>query len=199
MGLREVLDHPAVYRLWQAPFARAKLRPLLSHNDLGGVRRVLDVGCGPGTNAALFTHCDYLGLDLNERYIEYARSRYHRPFAAVDVRTYVAPAEEKFDFVLLNSLLHHLDDRSVRHILLQVREQLVPGGCVHILDLVLPARRSVARWLALADRGDYPRPLERWQELFAAVFEPLVVQSHGVGTLGLTLWSMVYFKGRSPA
>ncbi len=67
--LTDILNFPSVYRLWQAPFASAKLRPLQHDNDLCNARRVLDVGCGPGTNSPVFSHTDYLGLDLNERYI----------------------------------------------------------------------------------------------------------------------------------
>jgi hypothetical protein len=36
-----LLEQTAVYRLWQAPFAAAKLAPMLAHNDIGSVRRVL--------------------------------------------------------------------------------------------------------------------------------------------------------------
>ena len=44
----------SVYRLWQLPFERQKFAPVshaLSNLD---VQSVLDVGCGPGTNAAYF-------------------------------------------------------------------------------------------------------------------------------------------------
>ncbi|MFN9035255.1 MAG: hypothetical protein ACK5YO_03100, partial [Planctomyces sp.] len=50
----DLLSLPAVYRMWQAPFVDAKFDPILRHNDLRSVRRVLDAGCGPGTNAHLF-------------------------------------------------------------------------------------------------------------------------------------------------
>lgn len=38
-----LLEKTAVYSLWQAPFAAAKLAPMLAHNDMGSARRVLDV------------------------------------------------------------------------------------------------------------------------------------------------------------
>ena len=49
-----LLESPWVYRVWQAPFAERKLAPLFAHNDVSTVRRGLDVGCGPGTNARHF-------------------------------------------------------------------------------------------------------------------------------------------------
>ena len=53
-GTERLLEQPLSYRLWQAPFAEAKFEPVRRHNDLGRVRRVLDVGCGPGTNTHHF-------------------------------------------------------------------------------------------------------------------------------------------------
>jgi len=66
-----------------APFAERKFAPILAHNDLSKVGRVLDVGCGPGTNTRHFEGSSYLGLDLNERYVTDAHCRYGREFRAV--------------------------------------------------------------------------------------------------------------------
>jgi len=194
--LTDILGFPAVYRLWQAPFAAAKLRPLRQQNDLETVRRVLDVGCGPGTNSTVFSHTDYLGLDLNERYIELARRRYRGRFEVADVRSYRAPAGEAYDFILLNSFLHHIDDENTDRILANMNSLLSDDGHVHILELVLPEQASISRWLARHDRGEFPRPLERWKEIFSVHFDTVILHPYPLGLGGITLWNMVYFKGR---
>lgn len=77
MGLSDhIIEHELPYRLWQAPFAEDKFSPVLAHNDLKYVRRVLDVGCGPGTNTHHFVRSDYLGLDCNRGYVESARTKW---------------------------------------------------------------------------------------------------------------------------
>ncbi|MCO6459044.1 MAG: class I SAM-dependent methyltransferase [Pirellulaceae bacterium] len=195
--LADILDSAGAYRLWQLPFARSKFRPIVSRNELLEARRVLDVGCGPGTNAPFFAHAAYLGLDLNPRYIQYARQRFGRDFQVADVRTYLPEDGQPYDFILANSLFHHLDDASTRDILSRLGRLLCPAGHVHILDLVLPPQPGLARWLARQDRGDHPRPLERWRELFSEHFEPMVFEAYPVRGLGLTLWEMVYFKGKA--
>src|ERR1051325_8919727 len=81
-----VLEYTWVYRAWQAPFAVQKFAPVLAHNPLHRVRRVLDVACGPGTNTKYFANADYLGIDFNERYIQNARRRHGRNFLVADVR-----------------------------------------------------------------------------------------------------------------
>jgi SAM-dependent methyltransferase len=192
------LEHSLAYRLSQAPFAEKKLGPLFAHNDLRAVRRVLDVGCGPGTNTRHFSHADYVGVDINPRYIAYARRRYGREFLVADV-TAGPDLGSRFDCVLVNSFLHHVADREAHRILVDLAPRLTPDGHVHVLELVLPARRSIARLLARLDRGAYARPLDAWRTLLAAHFEPVVFEPYELGTLGVTVLHMVYFKGRAPA
>ena len=194
-----IMNHPVCYRLWQKPFVESKFAPILRHNRLSAVRRVLDVGCGPGTNAVYFGGHEYLGIDHSSRYIEMAKRRGRGRFLVADACTFVAPAEERFDFILLNSLLHHIDTDGVRRMLAQLHDQLAADGHVHILDLVLPPQASVARFLAHSDRGDYPRLLGQWRELFCEAFQQVICEPYPVRCCGLTLWNMLYFKGSRKA
>jgi SAM-dependent methyltransferase len=191
------MENAFAYRVWQAPFAEKKLAPLYLHNDLARVRRVLDVGCGPGTNTAHFASADYLGIDINSAYIESARRRHGREFLVADVTKYDVVPEQRFDLILANSFFHHIDTPSVRRILAHLATLLSDDGSVHVFDLVLPERASISRLLARADRGEYPRALEVWRELFTSVFEPVVFEPYPLGAAGMTLWDMIYFKGRA--
>ena len=198
----EVLSRPLSYRLWQAPFAESKFAPVLANNDLAGVRRVLDVGCGPGTNTHHFAGVDYLGIDLNERYVDYARRLTGRDFEVADATEFTVDAGERFDFVLINSFLHHIPDDAVRRLLEHLATVLTDDGHIHVMELVLPAHASAGRLLARLDRGDFARPLEDWRLLLAESFEPVVFDPYRLGatwTARTTLWNMVYFKGRPRA
>ena len=160
---------------------------------------MLDVGCGPGTNAPLFAGLDYTGLDINERYIEYASSHHPGKFVAQDATTLEVPAGERFDFVLVNSFLHHIPDPEVSRLLGHLRSVVAPDGHIHILELVLPPKPSLGRLLARLDRGDHARPLAHWRELLSESFEPEVFEPYPLGGArwaATTLWNMVYFKGR---
>ena len=56
----------------------AAVAPLVAAR-IGAAQTVLDVGCGPGTNAPHFAHADYLGVDINPSYVATAARRYvHR-------------------------------------------------------------------------------------------------------------------------
>lgn len=195
--LTRVMEQPWVYRLWMAPFAEQKLKPVRAHNDLSRIRRVLDVGCGPGTNAPHFEAADYLGIDINPAYIASARRRHHRDFIAADVTTYEVASDKRFDFILVNSFLHHLDTADVVRILSHLRGLLTADGHVHVLELALPAESSVARFLAVHDRGAFVRPLAEWRAVLGGLFDPVVAEPYAVGVPGVTLWNMFYFKGRA--
>ena len=191
MRIADLMNQTWAYRAWQAPFAESKLRPLLAQTDLSRVRRVIDVGCGPGTNVRHFTDVDYLGLDINAGYIEDARRRYRRDFRVADVTRLEPGAIEPSDMILLNSLLHHLDDSEVHRTLAALRPLLVPGGAVHVLDLVLPDRPSIPRLMARMDRGRYARSVAEWRALFTAHFDEQIFEPYAFAGL----WSMVYFRG----
>ncbi|MGA8504519.1 MAG: class I SAM-dependent methyltransferase [Candidatus Sulfotelmatobacter sp.] len=194
--LEGVLERSSVYRLWQAPFAEQKFAPVRAYNDLRRVRRVLDVGCGPGTNARHFGEADYLGIDFNKRYIESARRRHKRDFLVADVRYYRPAPGVGFDFILANSFLHHLNTEDMLGILSHLRSLLTGDGHVHALELVMPEDRSIARRLARWDRGHFARPPEEWRTIFSQHFEPVLFEFYPVTMMGTTLWNMVYFKGK---
>lgn len=190
MSLTDVLDHPLVYRTWQAPFARKKLDPVIKSGVLDRVSSVLDVGCGPGTNAPLLTRKnEYVGVDLNPKYIEYARSRYRGEFIVADV-TEGLPGGRTFDLVLMNSLMHHLDDEGAGNLLASLGRVVAPEGEIHVLDL--RADSGVPRFMANADRGKYARTPDEWTAL---VSPWLSVRSSGTYPLGLgpvEIWRMIH-------
>jgi hypothetical protein len=78
-----------------------------------------------------------------------------------------------------------------------LRDALSEGGHLHLLELVRPADAGIASLLARADRGLFSRSLEHWRELCCELFEPIVFEPYTLGRFGLTLWNMVYFKGRA--
>src|SRR5665213_2012823 len=76
--------------------------------------RVLEVGCGTGELAVIIaqeSRADVTAVDLSEKFIAHAQDvhRYERlRFQVLDLRTQEPPAEERFDFIVGNGILHHL-------------------------------------------------------------------------------------------
>jgi SAM-dependent methyltransferase len=191
-----LLELPLVYQAWQAPFATAKLRPFLARVGPERTRRVLDIGCGPGTNAPVFAAAaEYVGIDINPDYIRQASSRHAGRFVAGDVTDEKVFPDEKFDCVFANSLMHHLDDAAVRNLLAGMARLTAPAGKVHVLDLVLPANASAGRALARLDRGRFARPIDHWRSLFTEHMREEHFEPYAFGFPFVPLWKMVYFVG----
>lgn len=162
------LEIPIVYQTWQAFHDREKLEYVASRIAPRPGLKVLELGCGPAINAHLFTDCEYVGIDINPEYVKKAQRLFPRhTFVAADVLTYDFTGRA-YDWVLVNSFLHHLDDAQVRAIFAAVARIAVAR--VLVLDLVLPAEPGVARMLARLDRGEFARPIAAWRALLPPSF-----------------------------
>ena len=99
-----------------------------------------------------------------------------------------------YDVILVNSLLHHLDDRAVTAALGSAASLLAPGGAIHILDLELPSDRGLARFLAEHDRGDHVRPRDSWLALLGGVLQIQTFEPYALRVAGKPLWNMFYVR-----
>lgn len=191
-----LLEQPFLFNISQIPFTRQKFARILKHNDLSKVRRVLDVGCGPGTNAPNFAQAGYRGIDINDRYIRMARRRYGRDFLVADMTKYEIDSCDAYDFILINSFLHHVDTASVHRILASTPRLLASDGHVHSIEVVMPPQRGLSQLLARWDRGNFARPIEEWERIFGEHLQTVVFEPFPIVHFGQTLMEMVYFKGR---
>lgn len=196
--LERLLGRPLIYRAWQAPFVRKKIRPFRRRFDPTQSGRVLDIGCGPGTNAFLFAAENYVGVDLNPRYIRYARSKFSGRFEVWDV-TKPGPNLGKFDTVLINSVFHHLSDVETAHVLGSLANHVNDDARVFVIDLVLPSSRGIPRLLASLDRGHYPRRLDNWLRLFDDHLTITHSESFTVKLVGVSLWELLLVEARPSA
>ncbi len=190
-----LLEVPLVYRLWQAPFAGRKLMPFLERVGPLEGRRLLDVGCGPGTNAPALAAADYVGIDINPEYIATAQRRFGGRFLVGDVSDPSVLPDERFDIVFANSLMHHLPDDATDRLIGRMAAITAPEGRVHVLDLVLPDRWSPAKLLARLDRGQHPRPVAEWHALFGRHCRIEHAEVYALGLPGVPLWWMIYLVG----
>ena len=128
--VERISDHPVLFILCRSLLENdfKAIRALIRRElRLGAGLRTLDLGCGPGAFADLFAGDDYVGVDLNPRYIEHAQRTRKGTFLVGDARRIDLP-DGRFDQVLIFGLLHHLSDEDARAVLGEARRLLVPGG-----------------------------------------------------------------------
>jgi SAM-dependent methyltransferase len=127
MGTREFFERVEVHRYakeWHIPGAA----------NFAGARgmRVLEIGCGLGTDGAQFAlaGANYTGIDLTEASIELARKKFELSGLCGEFRVADAEnldfADDSFDLVYSHGVLHHTPDtaRAVR----EIYRVLKPGG-----------------------------------------------------------------------
>ncbi len=127
MGTPEFFERVEAHRYnkeWHIPEAA----------NFAGTRglRVLEIGCGLGTDGAQFARAGavYTGVDLTEAAIELARTRFEVSGLKGDFQVADAEnldfADESFDLVYSHGVLHHTPDtaRAVR----EIHRVLRPGG-----------------------------------------------------------------------
>jgi SAM-dependent methyltransferase len=179
---RKVLEYPAIYNLFQRLVGADKPRRHLIEQIVAPLApaRVLEVGCGPGTNCAWIPRdIEYVGCDLSESYIMYARQRYgdRAQFFAAPVGQLAQLKLKPFKAVIALNLLHHLDDDAVLTLCDEIIPLLEPGGTFVTADpCIVPGQSHWERFVTSCDRGRYVRFPEQYHRLFAARFRTVAME-----------------------
>lgn len=120
----ELVEEHRYSKEWHIPLAAN----FASTNGL----RVLEIGCGLGTDGAQFAQAgaDYTGIDLTDAAIDLARKRFelfHLPgtFQTGDAEKLNFP-DETFDLIYSHGVLHHTPD--IQSAVREIHRVLRPGG-----------------------------------------------------------------------
>ncbi len=133
--------------------------------------RVLDVACGPGAFSDLFSEQSYTGIDINPRYIEYAKKHFRGEFFAQDARR-LSFEDGRFDEALVYGVLHHLDDSDLTEVARSIRRVVRAGGAVLVIeDIPTESHLNlVGHLLHWIENGHYIRPAEEYRRLLSPHF-----------------------------
>jgi len=124
----------------------------------GPFRRILDVGCGPGTFLGRLRSPfqDGLGIDIATGQIEYARRTYGRPhleFQVADVRD--VREREPFDAVVSIEVIEHLPPVDTQPFLQTIWNLLKPGAPLVLttpnFHSLWPVIERVVSWIGPVD------------------------------------------------
>ena len=170
--IEKISNHPGLFLFCRGVFEanfRAIRRTIREQLPAEPGRRVLDVACGPGAFSELFPAENYVGVDLNERYIHYARRHYRGTFRVLDARK-LDFETDSFDDVLVYGLLHHLNDADAHAVLEGIARVLKPTGRVLIIEDVPTESRLnlVGHLLHRIENGHFIRDAQQYRELLEA-------------------------------
>jgi len=121
-------------------------REMLAHTGLAPGLRVLDLGCGTGTQAVLMKRAqpeaEVTGLDGDAKALAIARRKIAS--AGVEVAldeglaTALPYADGRFDRVVSSLVFHHLEEGDKRRAAAEVLRVLAPGGAFLLVDFGAP-------------------------------------------------------------
>jgi len=101
--------------------------------------KILDVGCGNGRLLEIFNDKEiiYIGVDYNEKLIDYAKNRQsavkNRKFIFGDILELGKIPEINFDYIFCIAVLHHLPGNDLRIAALkQLKNKLISNGKIII-------------------------------------------------------------------
>ena len=184
--VEKISDHPVLFIFFRSILEndfKAIRAVIRRHLKTGAGVRTLDLGCGPGEFAGEFAGGDYVGADLNARYIAHARRTQPGAFVVTDARNVDLP-DRRFDQVLIFGLLHHLPDDDVRAVLAEARRLLVPGGRVLAIEDIPAISRMnlIGHLIHNVENGEHIRPPEEYRRLYgeAARIESEEVLQSGI-------------------
>lgn len=179
--LKRILTLSWAYKLFQSMVGSKQSKRWISSHfwRVQAGQKVVDIGCGPGNTAHyLPAGVKYVGFDISEEYIANAREQ----FAGDPDKTFIAGVAEDFvadlpeqmkdaDLVMINGVLHHLEDSEAITALTLARQALATNGRLICLEgCFLVKQAPIPRWLLRRDRGQNVRSEPEWKTLVAQVF-----------------------------
>jgi SAM-dependent methyltransferase len=179
--VKQLLGHPEIYHALQRALGAFRAREIMVRDYLpaGNQKRILDIGCGPGhiLNILPFDS-DYYGIDTDSRYIAYASRKFgnrgHFSDEFFDASSF---PKEHFDIIMLNGVLHHLDDATATNILADASVALRPNGKILALDgCFRPGQSRLETWLLENDRGKHVRTEKEYLEILRPHFSQVTTK-----------------------
>jgi len=180
-GLKRLLGFSWVYASFQSVVGATRGAKWVSNHfwQIQPGQKVVDIGCGPGNTAHLLPNgVRYVGFDISTPYIDHAR----KAFASDPDKTFIVGIAEDFlvqlpaqmqnaDLVIMNGLLHHLNDEEALTALKLAHESLSPNGRLVCLEgCFLVSQAPMAHWMLKHDRGQNVRSESEWKTLVSMVF-----------------------------
>ena len=166
---------PIVYQTFQK-WAAGQHSAILAcdYIDSTSTFKVLDVGCGPADIVGHIQYGEYVGLDLNPKYIQTAQRKLYpnATFICADLYHLHSYNFGKFDRIILLGVLHHLSDSQVLNLLETLTKHLAVNGKLVTCDPAIESSQSrLARFLVTHDRGKFVRSAFQYRALLQQSFE----------------------------
>jgi len=155
--------------------------------------KVLDFGCGIGSNSKLFHHNDYMGVEVDESRVLSSRLKY--PKSKFEQIPFISSPSDKipfednsFDLVFISLCLHHIDSNTCKLLLKEFSRVLKHNGKIIGIEPCIISEKYFSNiFMNIIDAGDYILPIEEYKQIYSSeAFQ--VKDINIVKTFGYHLW-----------
>ena len=172
--LTKILDNSLIWRIFRKGIDlvfglyRKRIQVI---RDFGITKdmSVIDIACGTGQYSRI-TDADYLGVELNNKYVEAANKTYgteKRRFICADANTAVIK-DSAYNVAILIDATHHLSDPENKNLLATLNR--VASRSIVVCDPIKQSPSNlIGRFLTSLDRGNYIRPKNELLDLIGSV------------------------------
>ena len=125
-------------------------------------KKTLDFGCGAGQFSVLFKPKTYYGVDTDIKYIKFCKTNRKGNFFLIKSSPPYNFNKNYFDQILVSSVIHHINDKTLIIILKELRRILKNNGELMIIDHFRKKHQHnlLCKVLINLDRGKYFRDLK---------------------------------------
>ena len=136
--------------------------------------KVLDFGCGIGSNSKLFHSDDYIGAEVDESRVISSRIKY--PNKRFEQISFISTEDDRipfednsFDIVFISLCLHHIDSATCKLLLKEFSRVLNHNGrIIGIEPCILPDKYFSNIFMNIIDAGDYILPTEEYKKIYTS-------------------------------
>lgn len=164
-------DRPRLYNFIQLVIDGNLYKKIVEYfPDFIERKSVLDLGCGTAQIITYLKPEKYLGLDANNKYLEYARKKFKNKthvFKVGDLRNLRLPGKG-FDLVFIMNVFHHLDNEIVNNVLGKLKKW---GKYKYIVIVDCQPVGVLRKLIEYLDAGSYSRRLQSLDNLIMKHFK----------------------------
>lgn len=130
-------------------------------------KTVLDFGCGIGSSSYLFESSNYLGVDCDDKRINYAKKLYPE-YNFITTKDGLLPlSQNSVDYIMILSVLHHMPTEELTDSLKEFKRVLKSDGNIIIVEPCFFKKARMRNWyMSKLDKGKYIRNEDEYLDLF---------------------------------
>lgn len=183
--VNRVLENPLVWNLSQFVLGGNENKQKLYRSLFTKKGKILDFGCADGNTFEAFQDFDYYGVDIDSKFINYARQKFknysNAHWLAVDILN--GPFEKNtFDYVLFAGTGHHISNDMICPILRSLIDLIICGGQLYIVDIISnPISDNWWKKLLIKfDQGQFTRTEAQYMNILYSMQDQVTIASTSI-------------------